>query len=214
LVYGKSIAIVWTELGTAVKDIGRSIIGIHGEVSSLGDLNLLFAQIKLVKGMPDFTRVYGFIDILNHIGGKADVAAISSKKQLELADLISILETGQMLDFIEVKSGDVSITEKGYSILGASPIILKQTLMNLKPFQKLVNLIKQSKTGYITKQELLEYVYSCSSTSSTSGGEDADDNNYSCDFANNLNIVGWGRMALLIDYNSDTETIRLRYEVL
>ena len=29
--------------------------------------------------------------------------------------------------------------------------------MNLKPFQKLVNLIKQSKTGYITKQELLEY---------------------------------------------------------
>ena len=48
--------------------------------------------------------------------------------------------------------------------------------MNLKPFQKLVNLIKQSKTGYITKQELLEYDYSCSSCS---GGDDADDNNYS-----------------------------------
>ena len=86
-----------------------------------------------------FTRLYGFIDILNHMGGKADVAAISSKEQLELADFLPILETGQMLDFIEVKSGDVSITEKGYSILAASPrqqkIILKLTLMNLKPFQ-------------------------------------------------------------------------------
>jgi len=132
------------------------------------------------------------------MGGKADVAAISSKEQLELVDILPILETGQMLDFIEVKSGDVSITEKGYSILAAGPrqqkIILKQTLVNLKPFQKLVDLITQSKTGYITKQELLEYDYS------------ADD-----DFANNFDkIIGWGRMVLLIDYNSDTETIRLR----
>ena len=66
---------------------------------------------------------------------------------MELVDILSILETGQMLDFIEVKSWDVSITEEGYSILAASPrqqkFILKQTLVNLKPFQKLVNLIKQ-----------------------------------------------------------------------
>ena len=145
------------------------------------------------------------------MGGKADVAAISSKEQLELADILPILETGQMLDFIEVKSGDVSITEKGYSILAATgprqqKIILKQTLMNLRPFQKLVNLIKQSKTGYITKQELLEY----ESSSPSCSGSDGDDNNYSYDFANNFDkIIGWGRMALLIDYNSNNETIRV-----
>jgi hypothetical protein len=55
------------------------------------------------------------------MGGKADVAAISSKEHLELDDILAILETGQMLDFIEVKSGDVSIREKGYLILAASP---------------------------------------------------------------------------------------------
>ena len=70
----------------------------------------------------------------------------------------------------------------------------------------MVDLKKQSKTGYITKQELLEYDYS-----SSCSGEDADSNNYSYDLANNFDrIIGWGRMALLIDYNSDTETIRLR----
>jgi hypothetical protein len=66
-----------------------------------------------------FTRLIGSIDILNHMGGKADVAAISSKEQLELDDILAILETGQMLGFIQAKSGDVSITERGYSILSA-----------------------------------------------------------------------------------------------
>ena len=65
----------------------------------------------------NFTRLFGFIDILNHMGGKSDVAAISSKEELELDDILPILEAGKMLGLIEVKSGDVSITEKGYSLL-------------------------------------------------------------------------------------------------
>ena len=148
------------------------------------------------------------MDILNNMGGKADVAAISSKERLELDDILAILETGQILGFIEVKSEDVLITEKGYSILSAGPrqqkLMLKETLMNLRPFQKLVELIKQSKTGYITKQELLEY-----DTSTSPDSKSKDINDY--DFTNNFDwIIGWGRMALLIDYNSDNETITLR----
>jgi hypothetical protein len=51
------------------------------------------------------------------MGGKADVAVLSSKEQLELTDILPILETAQMLNFINVKSGHVSIIENGYSIL-------------------------------------------------------------------------------------------------
>jgi hypothetical protein len=136
------------------------------------------------------------------MGGKADVSAISSEEQLGLNDILPILETGQMLDF-EVKSGNVSISEKEYSILAANPrqqkIMLKQILMNLRPFQKLVDLIRMD----ITKQELLEY----ESPSSSSDNN----HNYSYDFANNFDmIIGWDRMALLIDYNSNNETIKLR----
>lgn len=86
-------------------------------------------------------------------------------------------------------------------------------LTNLKPFQKLVDLIKKSKDGYITKQQLLEYYSSSRSSSYSShsnGGSDDNDDSY-YDMANNFDrIIGWGRMALLIDYNSDNETIRLR----
>jgi hypothetical protein len=78
--------------------------------------------------------------------------------------------------------------------------------MNLRPFQKLIDLIKQSKSGYITKQDLLQYP----SAASNAG----DDDDYYYDFANNFDwIIGWGRVALLIDYNANNESIRLRIDV-
>ena len=143
------------------------------------------------------------------MGGKSDVAAISSKEELELDDILPILEAGKLLGLIEVKSGDVSITEKGYSLLAATPsqqkIILKDAIMKLRPFQKLIDLIKQSKSGYITKQDLLQY---------PSATSNADDDDYYYDFANNFDwIIGWGRVALLIDYSANNESIRLRSDV-
>jgi hypothetical protein len=81
--------------------------------------------------------------------------------------------------------------------------------MNLRLLQKLADHIKQSKNGYITKKELLEYK-SPSPSCSDSEGDSGNNHNYSCDFANNFDmIIGWGRMALLIDYNSDNKTIKL-----
>ena len=74
----KTTPIAWTELGTAVKKIGRSVIGIHADVSSLGNVNLLSEQTK-VKSILDFTCLYRFINILNHMGGKADVAMSNMK---------------------------------------------------------------------------------------------------------------------------------------
>ena len=41
------------ELATAVKEIGRNLTGIQGDVSNLGDLDRLFAQIKREKGKLD-----------------------------------------------------------------------------------------------------------------------------------------------------------------
>jgi hypothetical protein len=69
----------------------------------------------------------------------------------------------------------------------------------------LIDLIKQSKSGYITKQDLLQY---------PSATSNADDDDYYYDFANNFDwIIGWGRVALLIDYSANNESIRLRSDV-
>jgi NAD(P)-dependent dehydrogenase (short-subunit alcohol dehydrogenase family) len=42
-----------TELAAAVKEIGRDVTGVQGDVSNLGDLDRLFAQIKREKGKLD-----------------------------------------------------------------------------------------------------------------------------------------------------------------
>jgi NAD(P)-dependent dehydrogenase (short-subunit alcohol dehydrogenase family) len=41
------------ELATAVKQIGKNVTGIQGDVSNLGDLDRLFAQIKREKNKLD-----------------------------------------------------------------------------------------------------------------------------------------------------------------
>jgi NAD(P)-dependent dehydrogenase (short-subunit alcohol dehydrogenase family) len=41
------------ELSAAVKEIGRNVTGVQGDVSSLGDLDRLFAQIKRERGKLD-----------------------------------------------------------------------------------------------------------------------------------------------------------------
>src|SRR3977135_2944165 len=41
------------ELAAAVKEIGRNVTGVQGDVSNLGDLDRLFAQIKVEKGKLD-----------------------------------------------------------------------------------------------------------------------------------------------------------------
>src|SRR5881409_3449431 len=38
------------ELAAAVKEIGRNVTAVQGDVSNLGDLDLLFAQIRQEKG--------------------------------------------------------------------------------------------------------------------------------------------------------------------
>jgi len=42
-----------TELAAAVKEIGRNVTGVQGDVANLGDLDRLFAQIKREKGKLD-----------------------------------------------------------------------------------------------------------------------------------------------------------------
>jgi NAD(P)-dependent dehydrogenase (short-subunit alcohol dehydrogenase family) len=41
------------ELAAAAKEIGRNVTGVQGDVSNLGDLDRLFAQIKNEKGKLD-----------------------------------------------------------------------------------------------------------------------------------------------------------------
>jgi NAD(P)-dependent dehydrogenase (short-subunit alcohol dehydrogenase family) len=65
------------ELAAAVKEIGRNVTGVQGDVSNLGDLDRLFAQIKREKGK---------LDIVFANAGMAKYAALGKITE-ELYDL-------------------------------------------------------------------------------------------------------------------------------
>src|SRR5712672_4464535 len=57
-----------TELATAVKEIGKNVTGVQGDVSNLGDLDRLFAQIKREKGKLDIVFANAGVAELAPIG--------------------------------------------------------------------------------------------------------------------------------------------------
>src|SRR5258708_2642178 len=57
------------ELAAAVKEIGRNVTGVQGDVANLGDLDRLFAQIKREKGK---------LDIVFANAGGAQLAAVGT----------------------------------------------------------------------------------------------------------------------------------------
>jgi NAD(P)-dependent dehydrogenase (short-subunit alcohol dehydrogenase family) len=55
------------ELAAAVREIGRNVTGVRGDVSDLGDLDRLFAQIKREKGKLDIVFANAGIAISNSV---------------------------------------------------------------------------------------------------------------------------------------------------
>ena len=55
------------ELAAAVKEIGRNVTGVQGDVSNLGDLDRLFAQIKREKGKLDIVLANAELNLTERI---------------------------------------------------------------------------------------------------------------------------------------------------
>src|SRR6266566_982092 len=70
-----------TELDTAVKEMGRNVTGVLGDVSRLGDLDRLFAQIRQEKGR---------LDILFANAGVAKYSALGEITEDLYEELFSI----------------------------------------------------------------------------------------------------------------------------
>jgi NitT/TauT family transport system ATP-binding protein len=152
-----------------------------------------------------YTVLLGFLEILDDLGGKSDVAGIASKQDLELDDLLPILESGEMLGLIQVTAGDVSITEKGHLFIVASPKVQKKMLrdvvINLDTFKKLVDLVKRSEKGRISKDEVLEFVSNQDVVIQSPNGDGSNEFDW---------IVEWGRQALILNYDANEESISIR----
>ena len=84
--------------------------------------------------------------------------------------------------------------------------MLRDIIVNFDIFKKIIDLVRNSRDGYITRNELLEFIsdhYTSFITDST------DENPSDFDW-----LIEWGRQALILNYDANDEHISLRVGVL
>ena len=157
----------------------------------------------------NYSVLLGFIELLDDAGSKSEIARFASKEDLKLDSLLPILESGQILGLIKVQQGEVSMTQKAHFFIAASPKVrkkmLREIIVNIDIFKKIIDLIKQKEDKYVTKDELSEY-FSERQIPFTIDTTDK----YTSDFDS---LIEWGRQGLVLNYDANDERISLRKSV-
>ena len=140
----------------------------------------------------------GLLEIVEDYQGKVDAAKIADELMLELDDILPAIEAAEMLGFIKVDSGDLILTDKGKEYLAANSMqrkkILHQLLSKIGLFQWLIEQLKK-RGNEMSKDELIALLE----------GEMPD-----VDATKLIKwIIEWGRHALILRYDSNSQTIRL-----
>jgi len=142
--------------------------------------------------------VAGLLEILEDYQGKVDAAKIADELMLELDDILPAIEAAEMLGFIKVDSGDLTLTDKGKKYLAGDSMqrkkILNQVLSRTGLFKWLIEQLKKG-GNEMSKEELITLLE-----------EEMPD----VDAAKMVKwIIEWGRHALIVRYDSNSQTIRL-----
>jgi len=142
--------------------------------------------------------VAGLLEILEDYQGKVDAAKIADELMLELDDILPAIEAAEMLGFIKVDSGDLILTDKGREYLAGNSMqrkkILNQTLSRTSLFKWLIEQLR-SRGNEMSNEELIMLLE-----------KEMPD----VDAAKMVKwIIEWGRHALILRYDSNSQTIRL-----
>jgi NitT/TauT family transport system ATP-binding protein len=142
--------------------------------------------------------VAGLLEILEDYEGKVDAAKIADELMLELDDILPAIEAAEMLGFIKVDAGDLILTDKGREYLAGNSMqrkkTLNQALSKIDLFKWIIKQLK-SRGNEMSKEELIRLLE-----------EEMPD----VDAAKMVKwIIEWGRHALILRYDSNSETIKL-----
>lgn len=144
-------------------------------------------------------KLVGLLVYLEDSEGKVDIYMIPEDIEIEADELISLLRLAQMLGFVEVKEGDVFITDLGKELVygdeNKRKLIFKESLKKLPIFKKVINVLVKAVDNSIDKDDLLEMLHEEMSE------EEATETLRS--------IIELGRYAELIGYNPEDKEVYL-----
>jgi NitT/TauT family transport system ATP-binding protein len=180
-----------------IKELQDLVDKIHTIISeNVRETPTIKKKVKYIR-LPDVgpTSIIGLLDILTDVfseNEKINIFEISQKFMLDVDDLYPILEAAQILNFIEIKEGDVIITETGKEFAKADPVkqkeIFAKALTENVPLAKEIVSILSAKNNKKVKADLFYDILK---------------EHFSKDEAKKQFdiIITWGRYAEIFEYN-------------
>lgn len=144
--------------------------------------------------------IAGLLEIVIDLGGKADIYRLADELAFEIDDLLPIVDAAQLLGFLKVEEGDVSITPTGTAF--AESEILRQKELFREAALEHVLLLRQitralsSKSDHTVPEEFFL---------------DMLDEQFSSDETQRQleTAVNWGRYAELFDFDAGRRRFKL-----
>ena len=144
-------------------------------------------------------QILGLVEAIDEVGGSADVATISQEVEMDIDRLGPIIDAAELLGFVKVHEGDLTITELSRKVLHADVRERKKIIRDIiddVPIFKQVMAMARAAGRPLSREEVLGAI------AAQVGTHNADD------LFNAL--VYWGRYTELVNYDSESEELTLR----
>jgi NitT/TauT family transport system ATP-binding protein len=144
--------------------------------------------------------IAGLIEFIDEQGGKADIYRLAGELQFEVDDLLPITDVLDLLDLAEVKSGDISLSDKGLAFANGDiqerKQIFRRQLLERIPLMENIYKALSVKANHRISADFFIDVLEKRFTS-----QEAD--------RQLETVIDWGRYAELFEYDADDKVLYL-----
>ncbi len=163
----------------------------HGPTKSLADMHPI---AKVSAG-----QILGLVEAIDEVGGSADAATISQEVEMDIDRLGPIIDAAELLGFVKVEEGDLTISDLSRKVLHANvrerKKIIRDIVDDVPIFKQVMDMAKGAGRP-LSRDEVLGVIAAQVGTHNAA------------DLFNAL--VYWGRYTELVSYDSESEELTLR----
>jgi NitT/TauT family transport system ATP-binding protein len=156
------------------------------------------ARVEPIPNAPVET-IIGLLEIIEDAQETINVFDLSARVGKEFGETIATVKAAEMLNLVDTPKDDVLMAEAGWYFLAASPparkALFRQAIMKLRLFQMLTSRLTDAPDGRIDADSVLEELGKLLPYDHPAKLLDT--------------IIAWGRFAELIDFDQDSNTVRL-----
>ncbi len=146
-------------------------------------------------------QILGLVEAIDEVGGSADAATISQEVEMDIDRLGPIIDAAELLGFVTVDEGDLTITDLSRKVLHANVRERKKMIRDIiddVPIFKRVMEMARGAGRPLSRDEILGAI------AAQVGSHNA------VDLFNAL--IYWGRYTELVSYDSESEELTLRVQ--